>query len=1214
MPEFNMRSITHQFSRGLALSLIALIVSATFIISARGAKSDLPSGGYEGDVSSRTEAGKGSVGIADWVLIGRFLAGDDTAQNGGEFQRADCAPKATKGDGLITMADWVQAGRYATGVDPLVAAGGPKSPADIRTTKPEAVGDLKIINTNQTATSVTLSIEYEAKGTESAFGLSLAYDQTILDTPVLGDGSGAVGASLIPNTTQAGKIGIILGYLGNQTFAAGVRQLFTVTFNIKKIGVTTQVAFGNSPVPASVVDGGEETPLTISGTGSSVIIAVNNPLPTLTSISPTSMFATTAAFTLTVNGTNFNNNSLVRWNGTDRVTTFLSATQLQAAITAADILSAGSAAVTVFNPLPGGGTTSTATFTIIPPNPVPVATSLAPSSIASGSSQFTLAVIGSSFVNGAVIRWNGADRLTTFVSATQVTAIIPATDVVNAGTAKVRVFNPAVGGGLSAELDFTIIQTNPFPTLTSINPAPVIVGGAAFTVMVNGTNFVGASKVRLNGADRVTTFVSGTQLNAAITAADIANVGTADITVFSPTPGGGTTNTIPLAIQNPAPVLTTLNPASLLVGANTLTLNLTGSSFRPNSVVRVNGADRVTTFVSGTQLSATLFAADVAAAGILKITVFTPTPGGGLSSEASLTVNNPVPVIASLNPTSTFNTLPAFTLMVNGSNFINGSIVRWNGTDRVTTFVSSTKLTAAITAADIANVATAAVTVFNPTPGGGTSNTVNFVIEKLTGYEADVAPRPTGTNDGTVSVADWVQVGRFFIGLDTFTNASEFQRADCAPKATKGDGQISITDWVQAGRYAAGLDAVVVAGGPTGPVPAQPTQAPELATREAQPRTLRAVNANFQRDQLGTLQIELDGQGNENAFAFSLNFDPQVMSFADAVAGNDANGAALTINRTEAANGRIGIAFAMPVGNTIAAGTRSVLSVRFIPKPGAGETTSLVSFSDALINRQMSDAAANLLATASYTNSTVNISGRAVANVIAASYVGGELAADSIASAFGSSLATTTEAITSATLLPTTLGGTNIKVLDSKGVERAASLFFVSPSQVNYQIPADTATGLATITITNRDGVTTRGLLNVARVAPGIFSADSTGSGIAAANIVYVKSDGQQIWDAVAHYDTAQSRFVANPIDVSAAPAFLILYGTGIKNRSALATAKITVDGLELPVEYAGAQGFFAGLDQVNVKLPAILKGRGEVNIELLIDGKLANVVRVAIR
>ena len=1212
MPKFNLRSITHQFSRGLALSLIALIVSATFIISARGAKSDLPSGGYEGDVSSRTEAGKGSVGIADWVLIGRFLAGDDTAQNGGEFQRADCAPKETKGDGLITMADWVQAGRYATGVDPLVAAGGPKAPADNRTTKPEAVGDLKIINTSQTATSVTLSITYEAKGTESAFGLSLAYDQTILDNPVITLGSGAVGASLIPNTTQAGKIGVILGYLGNQTFAAGVRQLFTVTFDIKKVGVTTQVTFANSPVPSSVVDGGEEVALVIAAPGSSVTIAVNNPLPTLTSISPTSMFATSAAFTLTVNGTNFNNNSIVRWNGTDRVTTFVSATQLQAAITAADILSAGAAAVTVFNPLPGGGTTSSATFTIIPPNPVPVATSLAPSSIASGSSQFTLAVNGSSFVNGAVIRWNGADRVTTFVSATQVTAVIPATDVVNAGTAKVRVFNPAVGGGLSAELDFTIIQTNPLPTLTSINPAPVIVGGAAFTLMVNGTNFVSASKVRLNGADRVTTFVSGTQLNAAITAADIANVGTADITVFSPTPGGGTTNTIQLAIQNPAPVLTTLNPTSLLVGANNLTLTLTGSSFRPNSVVRVNGADRVTSFVSDTQLSATLLAADVAAAGILKVTVFTPTPGGGLSSEASLTVNNPVPVIASLNPTSTFNTLPAFTLMVNGSNFINGSIVRWNGTDRVTTFVSSTKLTAAITAADIANVATAAVTVFNPTPGGGPSNTVNFVIEKLTGYEADVAPRPTGNNDGTVTVADWVQVGRFFIGLDTFTNASEFQRADCAPKATKGDGQISITDWVQAGRYAAGLDAVVVAGGPTGPV-AQPLLAPELATREAQPRTLRAVNANFQRDQLGTLQIELDGQGNENAFAFSLNFDPQVMSFADAVSGNDAKGAALTINRNEAANGRIGIAFAMPVGNAIAAGTRSVLNVRFIPNAGAGETTSLVSFSDALINRQMSDAAANLLATAQYTSATVNISGRAVANVIAASYVGGELAADSIASAFGSSLATTTEAITSATL-PTTLGGTNIKVLDSKGIERVASLFFVSPSQVNYQIPADTATGLATITITNRDGVTARGLLNVARVAPGVFSADSTGSGVAAANIVYVKSDGKQSWDSAAHYDTAQSRFVANPIDVSADPAFLILYGTGIKNRSALATAKITVDSLELPVEYAGAQGNYSGLDQVNVKLPASLAGRGEVKVELSVDGRIANAVKVTIK
>src|SRR5262249_26064361 len=106
---------------------------------------------------------------------------------------------------------------------------------------------------------------------------------------------------------------------------------------------------------------------------------------------------------------------------------------------------------------------------------------------------------------------------------------------------------------------------------------------------------------------------------------------------------------------------------------------------------------------------------------------------------------------------------------------------------------------------------------------GGSSGdyiyTNSFAIDSagVQGYEADVAPRPNGNNDGNVSIADWVQVGRFAAGLDTAQIGSEFQRADCAPSATLGNGAITIADWVQAGRYAAGLDPVVLAGGPAAP-------------------------------------------------------------------------------------------------------------------------------------------------------------------------------------------------------------------------------------------------------------------------------------------------------------------------------------------------------------------------------------------------------------
>ncbi len=1389
MKTLTLCNFTNQFSRLLLLSLILCGLGGSLLVSVRGSMMQVPLGGYEGDVSTRTDAGKAAVGVADWALVGRFVSGTEVPKVGSEFQRADVAPKDTCGDGQITAADWVQAGRYATGLDPLVGAGGPSAPISKSSGKPEAQRDLRLVNTGITGNTLNLSIEYEAVGNENAFGFSVNFDPLVLGSPAAVLGSGATGATMLFNNLQAaqGRVGFALALAAPNTIAAGVRQLATLSFTILKVGVSTQLTFGNQPVGIEIV-AADATLLPLPNSSTPLEIGINNPVPTLTSINPTAVIAGSSAFALTVNGTNFNNTSVVQWNGAARTTTFVSATQLTAAITAADILGAGTANVTVINPAPGGGTTSALSFTINNPaptltsidpapviagsagftlvlngtgfnassvvqvggvnrattfvnntrlssaitaaeianagslqlaifnplpgggtsnklvlginnpvptitslnptatptgsagfaltvngtnfvstskvrwngadrtttfvsatqltaaitaddvknggsanisvnnpapgggtsdavsfainNPAPTVTSLAPNSIASGSSAFALTVNGTGFVPNSVVRWNGSDRTTTFVSATQVTAALTAADVASAGTAKVRVFNPAPIGGLSGELDFTILQTNPVPTLTSITPNEVLVGGAQFMLTITGTNFVGTSVVRFNGNDRTTTFVSATELKATITAADIASVGTANLTVFTPAPGGGTTSAAVLTIKTAPPVV---GGNAILAGTGNLMLMITGAGFTPQTVIRVNGKDRATQFISATELKVMLLPEDVAVGGILKLKAFTP--GGGESAEIQLVINNPAPTITTLDPPSTFNTLPAFTLTVNGTGFVgpNGSIVRWNGADRATTFVSGTKLTAQISAADIADVGTGVVTVFNPMPGGGTSNAANFVIEKLTGYEADVSPRPLGNNDGKVTITDWVQMGLFFVGTEKPDNGSEFQRADCAPANTKGDGRISIIDWVQAGRYAAGLDAVVIAGGPTQPTPGALASASPAAAPEAAPRVVRARSANFRRDQVNTLQIELDAQGNENAFAFSLNFDPNLLGFADATIGDGTTGAALRINRSEAGQGRVALAVALPVGQSVVAGTRTALHVRFIPMAGESNVTTNIRFSDQVVTRELSDAFAQALPKAEYTDATINLSGRAAANVIAANYVGGELAADSIASAFGSDLAGTIEGAP-ATNLPTTLGGTRVRIADSQGRERDASLFFVSPNQVNYQIPAGIAEGIATVTITNRDGLETKGLLNITRVAPGVFSADATGKGFAAANVVYVRSDQSQSWESVTRFDSNTSRMVGNPIDVSGEQTYLVLYGTGLRNRSNLTNVKVRVDGLETVVEFAGAQGQYVGLDQLNVKLPKSLAGRGEVTVELSVDGKTANPVRVQIK
>ncbi|MGH9841739.1 MAG: beta-galactosidase [Blastocatellia bacterium] len=239
----------------------------------------------------------------------------------------------------------------------------------------------------------------------------------------------------------------------------------------------------------------------------------------------------------------------------------------------------------------------------------------------------------------------------------------------------------------------------------------------------------------------------------------------------------------------------------------------------------------------------------------------------------------------------------------------------------------------------------------------------------------------------------------------------------------------------------------------------------------------------------------------------------------------------------------------------------------------------------------------------------------AVTSVSAASFSGASLAAEAIVAAFGSGLATgTTVAIASP--LPTMLAGTTVKVRDNAGVERLAPLFFVAPTQVNYQIPPGTANGAATVTITSGDGKVSAGTTRIASVAPGLFTADASGRGLAAAVALRIKADGSQQFEPVARFDPAQNKFVAVPIDLGpeSDQVFLILFGTGLRFRSALNGVSARIGGADSQVTFAGAQGGFAGLDQVNLRLSRSLIGRGELDVALTVDGQTANTVTLSIR
>jgi uncharacterized protein (TIGR03437 family) len=238
--------------------------------------------------------------------------------------------------------------------------------------------------------------------------------------------------------------------------------------------------------------------------------------------------------------------------------------------------------------------------------------------------------------------------------------------------------------------------------------------------------------------------------------------------------------------------------------------------------------------------------------------------------------------------------------------------------------------------------------------------------------------------------------------------------------------------------------------------------------------------------------------------------------------------------------------------------------------------------------------------------------------VSAASFRDAELATDSLVAAFGKDLANTTVAAT-ATQLPISLAGVTVKVTDAFGVERPAPLLYVSPQQINFQIPPGTARGPAKIVVASGGKITAIRSATIARIAPGLFSANGTSFGAAAAVVLRVKSDSSQTFEPAIKFDRQAGKYVPLPIDLGPETdrVFLILYGTGIRHHAGLplVTAKIGGSSLvDAPVIHALGLTEYVGLDQVTLQLPRSLAGQGDVSVYLSVDGKRANPVVINVK
>ncbi len=222
--------------------------------------------------------------------------------------------------------------------------------------------------------------------------------------------------------------------------------------------------------------------------------------------------------------------------------------------------------------------------------------------------------------------------------------------------------------------------------------------------------------------------------------------------------------------------------------------------------------------------------------------------------------------------------------------------------------------------------------------------------------------------------------------------------------------------------------------------------------------------------------------------------------------------------------------------------------------------------------------------------------GSTSAAVLDAAGYGTTVAPESIASLFGTNLATSSAS--TGAILPNALAGTSVYV---NGV--AAPLFFVSPGQINFLVPENTVPGPATVIVNNGVNRIARTVINVAPVGAGIFTRLANGKGAPAA---VASADGGLT------YPLSLSNADGTPAEIQVGN-IAVFFGTGLRFHST-SVVTATAGDITLTPSFAGAQGSLVGLDQINLTIPESLRGKGETDLVFNVDGKATNTVRIKVK
>jgi hypothetical protein len=455
-------------------------------------------------------------------------------------------------------------------------------------------------------------------------------------------------------------------------------------------------------------------------TPGSVAIVVNNPngqissaatltvtsgtLPTITSLSPSSVTVGSPQFTLTITGTNFTSNATVTvGNATPRNVTFVDAQHVKVNIFTSDVNTVGSVPITVTVPGTTGGTSSSFNLFVTAFN-APVINSLNPSTLAVNSTTLKVLVNGSNFLFDDILQVDGTTRVTEFISATQMALTLLASDVASAHTSAVTAKRKD-NSSTSAPATLTIVDAV-VPAITAITPTTQTVGSTQPVIVVSGQNFTSTSIVTVDGSPRVTEYVSPTELHATLTGSDLA---TAHDVLIAVVANSGTSASVTYSIVVPLPTITSITPSSVIAGDVGFQLTVTGTNFSPTSLVNINGSPRATSQNPTTgALTANVSASEIETPGTLQISV---SDNGVSSSPTPLTVFSPQ--ITGVTPNAILAGVLSQDVTVTGSGFLPSSKIVFKGNELVTVLNPDGSLTATINGSDLINPGTFAVNVRN---------------------------------------------------------------------------------------------------------------------------------------------------------------------------------------------------------------------------------------------------------------------------------------------------------------------------------------------------------------------------------------------------------------------------------------------------------------------------------------------------------------------